>query len=123
MTIWYAWVTTTDESFAEAMCAKLVRRGYTVGALGGVLITRFDGNPSAVVSVQVSRVKRATDEKDYTYVDVHAEITDIIRHVKGKFSSLIVTAVNATTGCTWNVGNERDDDGEKLKLELAKKVN
>ncbi len=119
--IWYVWVTASNADFAEALCAKLIRRGFTVGPLGRQLITQHDDNPACIVAMSIHRVPRTDEEKkDYTATGVHAELVDVIKHVKGKFWSLVVSE---SAGCTWNIGNERHSEEDKQRAEAAKKVN
>ena len=119
--IWYVWVTAANSEFAEALCAKLIRRGFTVGPLGRQLITQFDDCPACVVAMSINRVPRSeAEKKEYTAMGVHAEVVDVIKHVKGKFWSLVVSE---SASCTWNVGNERFSEDEKQRVEAAKKVN
>lgn len=119
--IWYVWVTASSSNFAEQLAAKLIRRGFTVGPLGRQLVTQHDDNPACVVAMSIHRVPRTEDEKkEHTPTGVHAEICDVIKHIKGKFWSLIVSE---STNCTWNIGNEKLSDEDKQRAEAAKKVN
>jgi hypothetical protein len=120
-TTWFVWCTASSSDFAEALCAKLIRRGFTVGPLGRQLITRFDDCPACVVAMSVIRVPRTEDEKkEYTATGVHSEICDVIKFIKGRFWSLVVSE---SAGCTWNIGNERTSKDEKDRADSAKKVN
>jgi hypothetical protein len=119
--IWYVWVTASSSDYAEALAAKLIRRGFTVGPLGRHLITQHDDNPACVIAMSIHRLPRTDAEKaEHTAIGIHAEIVDVIKHVKGKFWSLVVSE---SASCTWNIGNERFSDAEKQKVEAAKKVN
>lgn len=119
--VYYAWVTAGSSEFAELLVAKMVRRGFTVGPLARFLITQNDDNPACVVAIHITRVPRDDDEKkDYTATGVHREIVDVIKHIKGKFWSLVVAEA---AGCTWNIGNIKFSDEEKQHIVDAKKVN
>jgi hypothetical protein len=119
--IWYVWVTASQADYAETLCSKLIRRGYTVGPLGRQLITQFDDCPACVVAMSISRAPRTEEEKkEYTATGVHSEVCDVMKHIKGKFWSLVVSE---SAACTWNIGNERLSKDEKDKAENAKKVN
>jgi hypothetical protein len=116
----YAWVTTATDDYAEALCAKLVRRGFYVGPMARHLITSFPDNPAHVVAIVVYRAPRNDDEKkEYTVTGIHAEIVDVIKQLKGKFWSLIVSKA---AGCTWNIGNCKLSDEQKV-TDMAKKLN
>ena len=113
----HVWVTAAKDEFAEALVAKLVRRGFTVGPLGRQLITTHDDNPACVVALAVFRSPRNDQEREeYTAMGVHLEVVDVIKHVKGRFWSIVVAAMS---DCTWNSGNA----SVKAELELTKKVN
>jgi hypothetical protein len=118
---WYVWLTAGQTDYAEGLCAKLIRRGWTVGPLGRQLITQFDDCPACVVALSIRRDPRNEEEKkEYTALGVHAELCDVMRHIKGKFWSLVVSEAAL---CTWSIGNARLSKEEKEKAEAAKKVN
>lgn len=121
--LWYVWVTASRDDFAEALCAKLIRRGWTVGPLARHLITEVEDGPVCVIAMSIHRTPRTEEEKkEHNPQGIHAEISDVIRHVKGKFWSLVLSEAAA---CTWNVGIGKLAEGEtdKEKAEAAKKVN
>jgi hypothetical protein len=116
----FVWVTSSNVDYAEAAVAKLVRRGFTVAPLGRQLITQHVDNPACVIAFSLLRQPRNDEEKkEYTATGIHGEVTDVIRHVKGKWWSLIVSVGAAST---WNIGNERSSEAEKV-AEAAKKLN
>jgi len=118
---YYVWVVAQKDEFAEALVAKLVRRGFTIGPLGRQLITKYEDNPACVVALSLYRVPRGDQErKEYTAMGVHQEVCDVMKHIKGKFWGLIVSAA---TDCTWNVGNISLQKEEAESFEAAKKVN
>lgn len=119
--IWYVWFTASKPDFVEALCAKMIRRGWTVGPLGRHLITEHEDSPSCVVALSIHRVPRTEEEKkEYTVSGVYAELCDVMRYIKGKYWSLVVSE---SAGCTWSYGNERISKNEKEQAEAAKKVN
>ena len=97
--------------------------GWTVGPLARTLILEPDESPACVVALSIHRVPRTKEEeKEYTATGVHAELCDVMKFVKGRFWSLVVSEA---AGCTWNVGlGKLNEDGtDKEKAEAAKKVN
>jgi hypothetical protein len=121
--IWYVWFTASKSDFAETLCAKLIRRGWTVGPLARTLILEPEGSPACVVALSIHRVPRTKEEeKEYTATGVHSELCDVMKYIKGKFWSLVVSEA---AGCTWNVGlGKLNEDGtDKEQAEAAKKVN
>ena len=120
---WYVWVTASKSEFAEQMCAKLIRRGWTVGPLARYLITEFEDSPSCVIAFTMWRyIHNEEERKEANAQGIHAEVSDVIRHVKGRFWSLVVSK---TAECTWNVGlgKLREGGTDKEQAEAAKKVN
>jgi hypothetical protein len=119
--VYYVWVTSSNDGYAEALCSKLIRRGFTVGPLARHLITSHGDNPACVVALSLFRSPRNEQEKtEYTVAGIYAEVIDVIKHIKGKFWSLVVSEA---AGCTWNIGNTRLSEEQK-KLEADnKKVN
>lgn len=116
----YAWIVAQSSEYAEALVAKMIRRGFTVGPLGRQLITTYEGNAASIIAMSVYRLPRNDQErKEWTAVGVHAEITDVIKCVKGKFWGLIVSG---SADCTWNTGNIHLNEEEILQAQL-KKVN
>lgn len=119
--IWYVWMTASQADYVESLCAKLIRRGWTVGPLARYLITQYDDSPSCVVALSIHRVPRDdAEKKEYTAMGVHTEVCDVMKTIKGKFWSLVVSEA---AGCTWSIGNERLSKDDKEKAEAAKKVN
>jgi len=119
--IWYVWVTASNSDFAESLCSKLIRRGYTVGPPARHLIIEYQDSPACVVALSIHRAPRNdAEKKEYTATGVHAEICDVIKHIKGRFWSLVVSQA---AGCTWNIGNKSFAKDEKEKAEASKKVN
>lgn len=118
---YYVWVVAQRDDFAEQLVAKLVRRGYTVGPLGRALITKHDDNPAVVVAMSLFRSPRTDAErKDWNATGVHQEVTDVVKHIKGKFWGIVVSAA---ADCTWNVGNISLSKEEAAQIEALKKVN
>lgn len=117
----YVWVVAQRADFAEALVSKLVRRGFNVGALGRQLITEAEDNPAVVVAMSLMRTpKNAVEQKEYTAIGVHGEVTDVIKQIKGKFWGIIVSAAE---NCTWNVGNMSLRAEEEDQAQKARKVN
>jgi hypothetical protein len=118
---YYVWLVAQKDEFAEALVAKMVRRGFTVGPLGRQLITKHDDNPACVVAMSVHRTPRNEQErKEYTAMGVHQEVTDVVKFIKGKFWGIVVSAA---ADCTWNTGNVSLKQEEDAKSIAAKKVN
>ena len=118
---YHVWLTAHKEEFAEALVAKLVRRGFTVSACGRQLITRHDDRPACVVAVTLYRAPRnEAERKEYNAPGVHNEVVDVIKQVKGKFWSIVVSAAEDST---WNTGNCSIEDEQKQRFEASKKVN
>ena len=118
---YYVWLTASSSECAELLCAKLIRRGFHVGPLGRQLITQHDDNPACVVAFSVHRTPRNDEERAvYNPHGIHAEVVDVVKHIKGRFWSLVVSEA---TACTWALGNERFSEEEKRRAEQAKKVN
>jgi len=120
---WYVWVTASKSDFAEALCAKLIRRGWTVGPLGRHLITEVEDGPVCVIGITIWKYLFTDEDKKMNDAQgIHAEVTDVIKHVKGRFWSLVVSRSGE---CTWNVGIGKVAEGEteKEKAEASKKVN
>jgi hypothetical protein len=118
---YHVWLTAHKEAFAEVLVAKLVRRGFTVGPLGRQLITSHEDNPACVVAMSLFRIARTEAErKEYNAMGIYNEVVDVIKKVKGKFWSVVVSAAEDST---WNMGNCNVEDEQKERLELAKKVN
>lgn len=117
----YVWLIAAKDEFAEQLVSKMVRRGFTIGPLGRQLILRHDDNPACVVAISVYRIPRNDAErKEMTAIGVHNEVTDVIKHIKGKFWGIVVSE---QCGCTWNVGNMSLEDEEKAAAIDLKKVN
>lgn len=118
---YYVWLTAQKESFAEALVAKLVRRGFVIGPLGRQLITSYEDRPACVVALSVYRAPRNEQErKEYNAMGIYNEVVDVIRHIKGKFWSIVVSAAEDST---WNTGNCNIDDEQKERNEAKNKVN
>lgn len=118
--VYFAWITSSDIAYAEALVAKLVRRGFTVAPLGRQLITQHDENAACVVAFSVQRVPRDdAEQKEYTVAGIHGEICDVIKQVKGKYWSLVVSL---GVRSTWNIGNCRCTE-EEAQEALAKRLN
>lgn len=118
MKTYYAWVVAQSDDYAEALVAKLIRRGFTIGPLGRQLITTYEGSASAVIAMSIYRIPRTEQEKkEWTALGIHAEITDTIKVVKGKFWGLVVSSAG---DCTWNVGNAHLNEEEVLQSQLKK---
>jgi hypothetical protein len=116
----YVWVTTFDTSYVDQLCAKLVKRGFMVGAMGRRLITDHESYATSVIAISLHRPPRGDEEKrEYTAVGVHAEVTDVLRAMKAKYASIVVSIA---AGCTWNIGNERVTPEQRV-VELTKKLN
>jgi len=121
--IWYVWFTTSNTNFAEALCAKMIRRGWTVGPLARCMILEYEESPACVVALSIHRAPKSEEEKkEYNASGIHAELCDVMKLVKGKFWSLIVSEA---AGCTWNIGHGKLSEGvtEKERAEASKKVN
>jgi hypothetical protein len=118
---YYVWVVASKDEFAEALVAKMIRRGFTIGPLGRQLITQHEDNPACVVAMSVWRAPRTdVERKEYTAGGVYTEVTDVIKHVKGKFWGIVVSAA---TESTWNMGNISLNAEELKQASAAKKVN
>lgn len=118
---YYVWLTAQNESFAELLVAKLVRRGYTIGPLGRQLIVLNKDNPACVVAISLYRKARTElERKGYNAMGIHDEVVDVIKQIKGKFWSVVVSAAE---DATWNIGNCSLEDEQKERLEANKKVN
>ena len=118
---YYVWLVAQSDDYAEALVAKLVRRGFTIGPLGRALITKHDDNPAAVVAMSIFRIPRNDDErKEWTATGVHEEVCSVMKHIKGKFWGAVVSGAS---DCTWNVGNMSIHKEEKTQAEALKKVN
>lgn len=119
--IYYAWVTAASPHFAELLCSKLIRRGFTVGPLGRQLVTEYEDVSSVVVAMSLQRIPRTDEEeKEYTPHGVYSEIVDVIKFIKGKYWSLVVSQ---SAPSTWSVGNVRESSEEKKRADEAKKIN
>lgn len=120
-TTYHVWFIAQRDAFAEALAAKLVRRGFTVGPLGRHFITSHEDNPACVVALSLYRAPRTEAErKEYNARGVHQEVTDVMKHVKGKFWAVVVSA---SADSTWNIGNESISEQERAKEEAKKQVN
>ena len=118
---YYVWLVASKDEFAEQLCSKLIRRGFTVGPLGRQLITKHDDSPTCVVAMSVYRLPRGEAErKEYTALGIHHEVVDVIKFIKGKFWGIVVSAA---ADCTWNTGNDSIKANEELELERYKKIN
>lgn len=119
-TLFYVWLTTFDTSYVDQLCLKLIKRGFVVGAMGRKLFTEHEDNAVSVVALSIHRHPVSEEEKrDYTATGIHAEITDVLRTLKAKWASMVVSV---TAGCTWNIGNVRVTAAERA-VELTKKLN
>lgn len=117
---YYAWVVASSSDSAEALVAKLIKRGFTVGPLGRQLVTTYEGNAATIVAMSIYRnPKTEQEKKEWTATGVHAEITDVVKVVKGKFWGLIVAS---SCECTWNIGNIHLNEQEIVQAQY-KKVN
>ena len=117
---YYVWVIASKDEYAEQLVSKLVRRGYTVGALGRQLILNHEDNPSCVVAISIHRAPRnETERKEYNALGIHNEVTDVIKRIKGKFWGIVVAAA---CDATWNIGNVSIRE-EEAELAAARKVN
>jgi hypothetical protein len=116
----YAWITADTDDYADALCAKLVRRGFYVGPMGRMLVTKREDSLAHVIAVVMYRRPRdEAEEKEYNVMGIHAEIADAVKQLKGKFWSLIVSKASA---CTWNIGAVKLNDDQRVAA-LAKKLN
>lgn len=115
------WVTASKEYFAEGLVAKLVRRGFQVEALGRQLITNQEDNMSVVVAVGLFRQPKTEQErKEYNAHGIYHEVVDVLRLLKTKYSSIVVSA---SEDATWNIGNCTISAEEKEQTQAKNKVN
>jgi hypothetical protein len=118
---YHVWLIAHKEAFAEALVAKLIRRGFTIGPLGRQLITSHENNMACVIAMSVFRIARnEAERKEYNAMGVHNEVVDVIKQIKGKFWGIVVSAAEDST---WNMGNCNIEDEQKERFEAAKKVN
>ena len=100
---YYAWLFAASDEFAEALVAKMIRRGFTIGPLGRQLITKMDDNPAVAIAMSIYRKPKDMEERtDYNALGIHNEIASVVKNVKGKFWGIVVSQ---SSDCTWNVGN------------------
>jgi len=117
---YYVWVIASKDEFAEQLVSKMVRRGFTVGALGRQLITKYEDNPACVVAMSIHRAPRNdVERKEYTAMGIHNEVTDVIKKIKGKFWGIVVSQAG---DATWNIGNVSISE-EQAELAIARKIN
>lgn len=100
---WYVWLVAAKHEFAEALVARLVRRGFTVGPLGRQLISRYDEGPDCVVAFSMKRDPRDDAErKAYTPSGIYTEVRDVLKLVDAKYWGIVISE---SAACTWCTGN------------------
>ena len=118
----YVWITTSIGDYAEALVGKLIRRGYSVMALGGRLVLSRDDNPSTVIAFTLTRRLTKDDKHDEIKCsEIYAEVVDVIKLLEGKFWSIVITRNHE--GCTWDVSNISISQEKQEFLDEAKKMN
>ena len=99
----HVWVIASSDEYAEQLAVKLIRRGYTVGPMGGQLIQKRDDNPAVIVAMTVTRTPNDDASRGSITPDgVFKEVVDVIKQVQGKYWGLVVAKASDST---WDVGN------------------
>jgi hypothetical protein len=120
--VWIITPINQRESLSEDVVSKLVRRGFTVGPLGGSLVTSHDDRPAAVISLSVYRVPRTQEERnEYNATGMYHEVCDVLKVVKARFLAIVISS--PTQGSSWNYGNISIEKELKAQEEANKKVN
>lgn len=108
--IYYVWINALTSSYAEAIVGRLVRRNWHVGALGSNLVIHSDDKPSSLVAFSVQKTLK--EDETITYSTVFEEVKDVLKVLKAKYFSMVITE---STGCTWQLGNISIADTLELK--------
>ena len=118
MKLFYVWLTSPAEEKFDDIVSTLLKRGYTVGPLGRSLCLSYVDKPAHIVALSLYRQPRGEpEEKEYTPAGIHDEVMNVVKVVKAKVYSIVVSE---SAGCTWNVGNM---SVSKMEMEELKKKN
>lgn len=120
----YAWVTADNGNFADALCSKLVKRGFFVCPASTALYVSHEDYKSCIIGMSVQRQFDPDGlPTSCTAAQVYAEIADVLLVLRARYLSLVVIAVGDTVDALWCIGNARHSVDEKLRVEAAKKIN
>ena len=110
-----------NDSCTEQFVGRLVRRGWKVAPLGGVLSLHNEDNFATLVAVSLSRQpKDDKPENEITSAFVLEDVRDVLKRLKIKHYSVIVTQYS---GCTWQLGNITKSEINKIESEQKKIIN
>lgn len=116
---YYVWVNTITDVYTESLVGRLVRRGWRVAPLASSLSLHNEDNMSTLIAFTIARTpKNAEDE--VTAPKVLEEVKDVLKRLKMRYHSVIVTQ---PVGCTWVLGNITQSETKKLEEERKKATN
>jgi hypothetical protein len=115
------WITCPDPKFFNDLVGTLVKRGFSVLALGRTAVLTYADKPASVIAVQLLRTPK-TDEETAAWgaTGIHDEVVDALKVNKAKFHSIVVSA---SENCTWNTGNVSIAQMEREDAEKNKTIN
>lgn len=117
----YVWFVTKDDSFLERLGGILLRQGFGLRPLSSTPVLKHADSPTCVVSLCINRRPRNDQERsEYTVAGMYAEVSAIMKRIKGQHLGMIVTESCVST---WNLSNISLQDEQKVALEDMKKVN
>lgn len=118
---YYVWLTAPKSDFFNELSGALLKRGYTVSPMGRSGILSYVDKPAHIISLAVHRTPKSPEEEaDYTPTGVHDEVMDVIRALKIRIYSIIVSQASA---CTWNTGNMSIAQMEMEELQKKGMIN
>jgi len=116
----YVWLTTPSSEFANELVASLVKRGFCVGPLGRRFVITFVDQPADVIAMIIAREpKDEEEETSYTCSGIHDEVMNVLKVIKGRIYSIVVSEGSM---CSWNTGNMSIKQLEK-EAEEKKQLN
>lgn len=103
VTPFYVRVTSPQSDYFSSLTGLLLKRGFSVAPLGRTGVIAYVDKPAHIIALSVQRSPKTKEEQDsYTVNGIHDEVMDIVKVLKVKIFSIIVTKAIA---CTWNTGN------------------
>lgn len=120
-TTFYVWLTSPQSDYFDELTGSLLKRGFSVSPLGRAGILSYVDKPAHVVAISVQRTpKNKEEEAAYTASGIHDEVMDIIKILKAKIFSIVVSKASI---CTWNTGNMSVEEMERDDLQKRMLIN
>lgn len=110
--MYYVWITAIIGLYDSKIAGTLVKRGFTVASLADKRVTteKKDTVGAVIAFSVVPPEDLVPKDKKVNASAVYEEVLDVLKFHKVKYFSVIVS--DGGIGCTWNIGNIKEDVAE-----------